>query len=318
MKTLINSIRSNLIHIKHMIMAPYYSSHPMQRADYLFKKRFGRSINWQDPENLNEKINWLKFHVDPYEWACLADKYKVRKYVERRGLGNLLIPLFGEWQTVDAFLEDWESLPDEFVIKSNNGCGHNIIINRKNGGKKAIDKAALKKELKNWLKEKKYGLHNVELHYQLIDNRIMAEEFLSDPIDGRESNSLIDYKIWCFDGNPYGCLLVYNRGENGIYSLDYYDINWEHHPEYLCGDHKQPMKIPKPINWEDMVNAARILSKGHPQVRVDFYNINGNVYFGELTFTSLAGFMTYFTEDALKDMGSKVTIDKTLPLNFFV
>lgn len=276
------------------------------KADAIFFDKFGRHINWKNPVDLNEKINWLKFHAKQNEWAQLADKYLVRKHLIELGLGQYLLKLYGKFNSVNDLFLAWDMLPDEFVIKSNNGCGHVIIIRR--GGKNQVDKKWLASILQSWLNEHDYGLDMAELHYQYIDNCILVEEYLRDDNTGINSRSLVDYKIWCFNGKPYGCLVVYDRdASGGGYTLDYYDIDWVQHSEYMTSSEKR-IVLPKPELWGEMLAIAARLSCGHPQVRVDLYFARGQVYFGEMTFTSAAGFMTYFTEEQLIRMGNAVRL----------
>ena len=292
--------------------------HPMETADRIFYRRFGRHIDWDNPRDLNEKINWLKFHADPYEWARLADKYRVREYVKERGLEEILVPLYGKWDSTRAVLKAWDSLPEEFVLKSNNGYGSRniLVVSSETGGKDAVDRKLLKKTLKQWLDQKECGLAGAELHYQFIENCIIAEKLLKDDLIADYSRSLIDYKIWCLDGKPYGCLVIYDRHVGGHYVEDWYDLEWNHHTEYVK-DQSPRHPIPKPKNWERMLEVASILSKGHPQVRVDLYNIDGKVYFGEMTFTSYGGYENY-NPTLLQAMGDQVKLDLNTPGNQFM
>ena len=290
----------------------------MKTAEKTFHDWLGYSINWDAPRDLNEKINWLKFHVDPYEWARLADKYEVREYIRERGLEDILIPIYGKWNSREEVLDAWDSLPDEFVLKSNNGCGNLMIVSEKSGGKEAVNKEELRKTLNKWLDEKEFGLLQAELHYQLIENCIFAEKLLKDESVETFSCSMVDYKIWCLDGKPYGCLVVYDRHIGGHYILDWYDLEWNQHSEMMTDQNIKRVPIPKPKNWERMLEYAAILSNGHPQVRVDFYNINGKIYFGELTFTSACGYMCYFRPELLLKMGDEVTLDLNAPGNMFM
>lgn len=296
----------------------YGIRHPMWLADHVFYNNFGRHINWDEPEDLNEKINWLKFHVDPHKWACLADKFAVREYVAKCGLADILVPLYGKWDSAQAVLDAWDSLPEEFVLKSNNGSGNIIIVSEESGGKNSINRQKLKKILESWLAEKDFGLDMAELHYQFIQNCIIAEKLLKDVSIKEFSCSMVDYKIWCFNGEPYGCHLAYDRkvGTSHHY-FDYYDLEWNEHTE-LMSDVSPRHLLPRPKNWERMLEIAAILSKGHPQMRVDLYNQNGKIYFGELTFTSEGGYMGYFSQKLLLEMGKQIRLDLTMPGNEFM
>ena len=295
----------------------YGKKHQAWVASRYYKFATGKKIDWKNPKDLNEKINWLKFHENPKDWANLADKYLVRKYVQERNLGDILVPLYGKWNRTADMLADLDKLPDEFVLKCNNGAGLIHIVSNENGGKKALNLKELSQELSKWLSMSDFGFQEGEPHYTLIQNCIIAEKLLKDVSVKSYSQSMVDYKIWCFDGKPFGCLVVYDRSfDTHGYMLDFYDLEWNQRTDYMT-DLSPRHKIPKPKNWDKMLEAAEKLSKGHPEVRVDFYNIDGQIYFGEMTFTSYGGYMTYFTQQALEEMGKLVTLDLSLPTNRF-
>ena len=298
------------------IKEKYGEKHLMWRADQIYYATFHKHIDWDNPKDINEKINWLKFYDDPYKWADLADKYKVRKYVERKNLSEILVPLLGKWDNPEKLLESWGRLPDEFVLKSNNGCGNFLIVNKEKGGKSSVDLKKLQNRVIQWLNEVDFGLKYAEPHYTLIKNCIFAEALLQDDSTKNYSRSMVDYKIWCFHGVPYGCLVCYDRvhdkGEESVI-LDYYDIDWHQHSEFMMDQSVQRYPIEKPQNWDRMLEVASILSDGLPQVRVDLYNIQGRIYFGEMTLTSLGGYMNYFTKELLDDMGKQIRLDTDNP-----
>lgn len=296
----------------------YWINHEMKLVEKFFLQKYGKHIDWDNPQDLNEKINWLKFHIDQHEWARLADKYAVREYVKERGLEKILIPLYGRWDNVYEFMNDFDKLPEEFVLKSNTGAVHVLIFSKENGEKNAVDKRILKGTVRQWLNEKDYGLLSSELHYQFINNCIIAEQLLKPDEDQlKYSQTLIDYKIWCFNGNPYGCLVVLDRQNgNKIHHFAYFDLQWNNRTDLLI-DGTINVSIPKPKNWDVMLEYAKILSKGHPQVRVDFYNIDGDIYFGEMTMTSACGFNGRYSKELLEDMGKNIILDMNMPWNEF-
>lgn len=269
-------------------------------AKHLYKKEFGKKLNISNPKDINEKIIWLEYFTDTRLWSTLADKYAVREYVTSRVNENLLIPLIGKWDNVDDI--DFNSLPKHFVIKPNNGSYDTIIVNDKN--KLNIDD--VKKRLSHSLNNK-FGLENAEPHYCNIKPCIIAEELLeSDIPDG-----LIDYKIWCFNGVPYGILVCIDRNPVTHHAnLVYYDLQWNKHPEYITEPFRNDKSCPRPINLEEMLNIASKLTKGLPQCRVDMYNIKNKIYFGEMTLTSNYGMMTYFTQEVLNKMGEHCKLPK--------
>ena len=280
--------------------------YPVFACKLMYKKAVGggKSLNLSDPKDLNEKINYLKFHADMNVWASLADKYAVREYVKGKGLEDILVPLYGKWDTSDGLLRDWDALPQKFILKTNNGCGTVLPIKDKSG----VDLDGLKKRLDKWLTKKDIGIGTVELHYNLIKPCIIAEELLEDPSVKSFSRSLVDYKIWCFEGKTFCCMAAYDREIGGSHHIfDLYDLNWNEHTE-LMSDKTPRHLIPRPKNWGRMKEIAGILSAGHPQMRVDLYDIDGKIYFGELTMTSQGGYMDYFTDGFLLEMGSQFEV----------
>lgn len=258
-------------------------------------------MNWGNPQDINEKINWLKLYGDTSQWARLADKYKVREYIKEKGLESLLVPLYGVWNKVEDI--DFNSLPESFVLKANNGCGDYIVVKDKRATGLESQIKSLKRDLKN-----RYGYYQGEYHYVKIPPKIIAEELLIQ--EESFSSSLIDYKVWCFGGKPYCILTCYSRDKSKVY-VESYDLEWNYHPENsVFTDHFRDGGgiIPKPECLEELLDYAKILSEGFPQVRVDFYIVKGKIYFGEMTFTSAGGCMEYFTDKFLLEMGKEVSL----------
>lgn len=319
-KRKIKAIFYPLYYVYKRIMKKIYLRNAMAKMDKKYFSLFNRHINWEKPTEYNEIVNWLKFHEDMQKWARLADKYAVREYIRKCGLDEILIPLYGVYNSVDDLFRDWDRLPNEFVIKSNNGCGHVVVIAKENGGKKAVDKKELSSELKYWLKEADYGLHNAEFQYLYIKNCIMIEQLLVDSAIVQFSSAPIDYKIYCLNGNPYICYVSYGRTLTATGSHkrtgDLYDLEWNERSDLMALKEKR-LKLPRPQNWERMLEIAKILSKGHPQARIDLYNINGKIYFGEITLTNGSGFDTEFKNELFMDMGSIIKLDLSMAKNQF-
>lgn len=277
---------------------------PVTLARVRFKKLFGRRLNLNDPQDLNEKILWLSLFSDTELWVRCADKFAVRSFVEERGLGHILVKCYGMWESVDKI--DWEKLPQKFVIKANNGAGKVIIVEDKS----QLNVQKTEATLKQWL-SMKISRSTTEFHYRKIKPCIIAEELLELPDSEKGlSSSMIDYKIWCFNGEPDSFLVCSNRNDKGC-CLSAYDKEWNDCSSALIfghGHEKRSESLPRPSNIEQMLDVAKKLSHGFPQVRVDLYNIEGKIYFGELTFTSLGGTMTYYTPQELLRMGKKIDL----------
>lgn len=273
------------------------------RYRYVFKK----SLNLNNPQNLNEKILWAKLYSDTTEWTRLADKYEVRKYVEEKGLADTLVRLYAVWYRKEDV--DFDILPEIFIIKANNGDGK--------GTNKIIRKAELIPEKKleyinmidEWLHRKNIGSLSAEPQYKGMRPCVVAEEVL--PMQEGET-SLTDYKIWCFNGKASYIWVCNDRsaGGNSAHVMTY-DLNWNALPEFSVfnSDYIQGKVMDKPKNLEQMIAIAEKLSQGFPELRVDLYNVEGKIYFGELTFTSQGGFMDYFVPEFNRLLGEKFSIE---------
>lgn len=270
---------------------------PKKQADYLYRQIFKKKINWKDPQDLNEWINYLAFKTDTSIWTKLADKYRVRDYVIEKGLADILVPLLAKYESPNDI--DFKKLPNQFVLKCNNGSGDAIIITNK----KEIDPIKIRKQIAHSF-QSKFGLKSAEPHYLRIKPCIIAEEYLP-------STKMVDYKIWCFNGMPYCIFTVSNRNHKthtGDYNI--FDLKWNKMNHNLTENHRNGTNVQRPKHLESMLSYAKILSDGFPEVRVDFYEVNDRVYFGEMTFTSQSGRMDYFTPEFLKILGNQVLISQ--------
>lgn len=270
----------------------------------LYKKTFGKSLNLFHPHTLNEKIHWMKFYGDTSQWALMSDKYRVREYIRAKGLEYTLVNLYGVWENANDI--DWDTLPEQFVLKANNGCGDVTICKDKS----KLDKPRLIKYYNGLMKDQ-FGIQTGQLHYKHIKPCIIAEELLDASNQHTYSSSLIDYKIWCFNGVPKYVFVYLNRKYGKCTECMVYDTNWNPHPEYLITSNTFSIyrgTIKKPGNLEEMLKVASVLSEGNPEMRVDLYEVGGKVYFGELTLTAAGGFMNHFTEEFMKICGSMIVL----------
>lgn len=240
---------------------------------------FGRKLNLKNPKTFNEKIQWLKLNFCPDIYATMVDKYEAKKYVANIIGEEYIIPTIGVWEDVDKI--DFDSLPERFVMKCNHNSGHGMFICK---DKSQMDLRSVKKELRAGLKEKFYKMAH-EMQYKNVKPLVIAEQYIEDSSE----NGLIDYKFFCFDGIVKICEVISNRF-NGRLCANYYDLDWNILP---IGSKKMPsdptMLVSKPKNLAKMIEIASELSKGFPHIRVDLYNVDGNIYFGELTLTHNGG-----------------------------
>ena len=197
---------------------------PKMLAAVHFRHSFGRWMNWSNPRDINEKIQWLKFHSDTTRWTPLADKYRVREYITECGLEDMLVPLYGKWDRAEDI--DWDSLPRQFVMKTNHGSGDALICRDKDTLDKAYWTAYFGKLL-----SKQFGRIMGEPHYNKIQPCIIAEELLDNTKQQVASTSLVDYKIWSFRGCPAFIWACHNRTKEAC-EVGVYDLEWTMHPEY--------------------------------------------------------------------------------------
>lgn len=256
----------------------------------------GKKLDWNHPTNLSEKLLWInRYHCTPLKVQC-ADKYRMKQYVADCGLDEINVPLIGVWDRVEDI--DWDILPNQFVIKTNHGCGTNIICKDKS----LLDIEDAKQKLTDWLKID-FGILYNEQHYKYIKPCIFAEQYLP-ALDLFQT----DYKIQVINGEPYCILICADRDKNGHAKLFSYDLEWNR-IVLLNGEEKTlERQFDKPKNLSKMLDYARILSKPFPYVRVDFYEVDGKLYIGELTFTPYGNIMTYYKDEVLKDMGDKLIL----------
>lgn len=263
------------------IIIKHYSKYDSKDYPIILKKWYrkntGQDLNLEDPKNYTQKIQWLKLNDITQQKADLSDKYKVREWVSKKIGEEYLVPLLAG-PIYDAKSINFDSLPEKFVIKTNHSSGWNIIVKDKN----KINKNKIIRLLNEWLNLDFAFKSGFEMHYSLIKPCIIIEDYLQD-IDGE----LTDYKFLCFDGKPYYCWVDVGRYKK--HKRNIYDMNWNLQPwnQHNYGNSK--INIERPKNFDKMVELASILCKGFNHVRVDFYNINGKIFFGEMTFTNGSG-----------------------------
>lgn len=257
----------------------YLIKHNPEKMFSIWHKRStGKYLNIENPVTLDDKIAYMAFRTDTSEWSRLADKYRVREYVEECGYGEYLPKLYGVWEKAEDV--DFDSLPVAFVIKTNNASATNILVR----DKKTADIANIRGQLGKWLKWE-YGYLTCQPHYSRIKPLIIAEEFLGIN-DKVRSTSLNDYKFYCVNGEPQYVIVYTDRKPNSHeMKRTIYDMEWTLHQEYLGKLAVSGKEVEKPKNFDLMKTMAARLSKGFPFVRVDFYDINGKPIFGEMTFT---------------------------------
>ena len=249
---------------------------------WIYRIKMGRRLNLNDPLTFTEKIQWLKLNDRKPQYTSLVDKYAVKKIVAARIGEQYIIPTIGEWSSVDEI--DWKALPNQFVLKTTHGGGSGGVIVCNDKSRLDIDKA--KKKLKKSMNTEIYPLLR-EWPYKNVTKKIIAEKYLSD----HKNKDLIDYKWYCFNGEPRFCQVI--RDRNSSETIDFYDEEWGHQEftGLLAIDDNIGMKpLQEPATLKEQFLIAKELSKDlSPFVRVDLYEIEGKVYFGELTFYPASG-----------------------------
>ena len=274
---------------------------PIAEINRYYVSKFGHRADLTNPRSLIEKIYWMQLHCDTSLWTTCADKYRVREYIENKGFKEYLPKLYGMWEKPKQINPNM--LPKSFVLKANNGCATVLIVKDKD----KIDWNSQKKKMRQWISIP-FGYSGYEPHYLKIKPCIIAEELLvqNKELDVISPESMVDFKLWCFNGHVESCLVTYNRNK-GFINIDLYDRNWVRISDNLRnydGFHVPGKNhIPKPICWEEMVSIASELSKGFPEIRIDFYVVDNKPVIGELTLSSGYG---YFTEDYYNYLGAFV------------
>lgn len=250
-------------------------------SKFLYKRAFSRRLNLRNPQTLNEKIIWLKLNTyrdNPQVTQC-ADKYGVREYVQEAGFGHTLNQLYGVWDRAEDI--DFTSLPDRFVLKCTHASGFNWLCSDKS----TLDINACVAQMKKWLSYDFWRRHS-ELQYRKVPKRVIAERFLWD------GKIPTDYKFYCFHGHPL-YVLVCSGTKAEHRKFYFFDREWNFCPITRDGQHAgEGFTLPRPACFDKMLECARALSEPFPFVRVDLYEDDGRVIFGELTFTPSAGMDT--------------------------
>ena len=248
----------------------------------LFHARVGYYPNLKNPKSYNEKLQWLKLNYIRPDYAMMVDKVSAKEYVSSIIGDKYIIKTLKVWDSVDKI--DWSILPNKFVLKVTSDSGGIFVCKDK---QKLDFKAASEKLQKGW--GKNYYIYNKEYPYRDLIPRIIAEEYMED----ESGYELKDYKFFCFDGEPKFLFVATDRQkECEETKFDFFDLDWNHLP-VTNGHPNSSETIKKPLNLEEMIQVARKLSQGMPHVRVDLYNIRGQIFFGELTFFHWSG-MTAF------------------------
>lgn len=264
---------------------------------YIRLKYFQRMKKFPDlknPKTFTEKLQWLKLHDRNPEYSKLVDKYEVKKILAERIGEEYIIPTLGVWDSFDEI--DFDKLPEQFVLKCTHDSGGLIIC--KDKSKLNIEEAHQK--INKCLKTNYYW-HGREWPYKSVKPRIIAEKYMVD----ESGTELKDYKIFCFNGEPKVLFIATDRPHDT--KFDFYDMEFNHLP-FTNGHPNANRELKKPKGFDTMLSLCRKLSKDMKQVRIDFYDINGKVYFGEITFFHWSGMMPFDPEEWDYTLGSYIKL----------
>lgn len=265
----------------------------------LYWAEMNNHLDLNNPKTFSEKLQWLKIHDRQPRYNLMVDKYKVKDYVGKQIGLEYIIPTYKIWDRPESI--DFESLPESFVIKCNHDSGGLVICRDK--------KSLNKKDTINKLKEsfsKDLYMQSREWAYKNIEHKILAEKLIIDP----NNKDLIDYKFYCFNGKPMYCQVIKDR--NTDQTLDFYDRDWKLMDFTGLATGPEPKRgtyTEKPIHYEKMLDIAEILARNTYFVRIDLYNVQGRIYFGEFTLYPKSGLGKFYPDEWNIKIGDMIHID---------
>ncbi len=276
----------------------FYKTMPDEEfLNRIFKARMGEELDLKNPQTFNQKLQWLKINNRKSEFTMMADKFLVRDYISKKLGKEYLIPLIGVWDKAEDI--NFDELPNQFVLKCNHNSGLGMCICK---DKSKLDIEKVKKELTKGL-EQDYYLSSREWVYKDIPRKIICEKYMVD----ESGYELKDYKFMCFDGEVK-LIFVCSERKEGL-KVTFFDRFWKkmnfqrHYPNSTKG-------INKPKSLEKMIEFAEILGKDIAFSRIDFYDINGQVYFGEITFFPGSGLEEFTPSEWDYTIGSWIDLTK--------
>ena len=290
-KSVLYSIRRKGQVLAHHIAGPEFMSKVYYRI-LLHTK-----LDLKKPQTFNEKLQWLKLYYWPNNPKAIqcADKYAVRSYIKERGREDILNDILFVWESADDIC--WDKLPKQFVLKCNHGCGYNILC----PDKSKLDENAIKKQLRQWMKED-FSKYNEEPHYAKIPKRIICEKYLGDTV--------INYNIYCFNGKSVFFSLAGGLGDGIGEHLTYYNVDGTkadfRNENYPTGDNEISPLL------SEMVKTAEFLAQDFPMVRVDLFDVNGKIILSEMTFTPGGALIPFAPSEADRMLGEKLDISNLI------
>lgn len=264
----------------------------------MFKKKMGKTLNLNHPQTFNEKLQWMKLYYRNPLLTTLVDKIAVKDYVAKKIGEKYIIPTIQEWNSFEEI--NFHELPKQFVLKTNHDYGGVVICKNIEN----FDYHTAKRKLNKHL-SRNFFYSGREWAYKNVKPKLFAEQYMVD----RETNELRDFKFFCFDGKPQLLYIATDRqNPEEPLKYDFYDLDFNHLPFSQKTGISNFQNIKKPRTFSEMISLCEILSRDLPHVRVDFYEINGRVYFGELTFYHDSGFQRFNPEVWDYNIGSYLNL----------
>ncbi len=258
-----------------------------------FKAALGKELDLDNPQTFNEKLQWLKLNNRKPEYTVMVDKYLVRDYVSSKIGEEHLIPLIGVWDDPDDI--DFDALPDKFVLKCNHNSGTGMYICK---DKSQMDEKRVKRDIRKGLQQN-YYLTCREWPYKDVPRKIIAEQYM----ENGKGEDLVDYKFFCFNGEPKFVYISQGLSNHHTARISYVWLDWKPMPLQRT-DYKQfEVLPPEPQKIDEMIKMSKVLSDDIPFARLDFYEIKGQVYFGEITLFPGGGFTEYSPQEWDKTLG---------------
>lgn len=298
-------------HLKRILINPSYRFESLGTRGFfnnlsdeeylkrMFKARMGYELDLSNPQTFNEKIQWLKLHDHNPLYTTMVDKYAVKQYAASIIGEQYIIPTLGVWERFEDI--NFDSLPSQFVLKCTHDSGGIVIVKDKNHLNLKVARKKINRSLKY-----NYFYFGREWPYKNVKARILAEEFLED----HATSELRDYKFFCFNGKAKVLFIASDRqNPTTDTKFDFFDMEF-HHLDFTNGHPNSEHQILKPSTFDEMKQLAEALSKDIPHVRVDFYDVDGKVYFGELTFSHWSGFVPFEPPEWDKKFGDWIILPK--------
>ncbi len=294
-----------------------YLKHPSNIIIYLTNKNFfdwmpdkiflrmkyrlimKKKLNLDNPVTFNEKLQWLKLYDRNPQYTKMVDKYEAKEYVSKIIGGEYIIPTLGVWDKFEDI--DFKKLPDQFVLKPTHTSGDVFICKDKS----TIDYKRLKKTVNKWLKRNYYSIHR-EWPYKNIKPRIIAEKYMCT----KQINTLTDYKFFCFNGKPRFLYVSEGLDNHKTAKISFANMGYEMERFHRCDYSSFEQLPPKPVNFEKMKAFANKLASEISFLRVDFYEVESKIYFGELTFFPCAGYIPIEPQKYDLELGKMLILPK--------